>query len=626
MLFALIIKNRLLIIKYEYNQPHDIWCLVGVGKTTHTTHDAKYVIICGVHSDLSSLGALNGGVGENKLKGGVVNTREVARAAWLMLFGAKSKRVHVDTLIRVAGVGLVRLDPAEVGSFTLREAILTVELELGSHNGVLSPAVKVKRGLRENEGSGIRDTRVVVVATREVLELGKDGGVNSAVSSGLRDGSTTEVSLIVGVLGSVPVSGEAIRDLIVNGTSIVEKTTSINVGTAVSSNRGRSTEGMDSVGESINGISVVEGLGTEHLEEEGIAHKGRAVVHVLVRLHNPDKLLHGVVEVELDLVGGGTNRLVTSELELSDEVLVRVLGKSTALISVKEHVVNVERSGNKRLVVGDSGRDRATRGILVGLVAGSIGSRGAKRVAAEGGNGPEALINRTNVKVDLDLVVLEGNKGKSETRVGAEPELEGHVEGGLGKSVTGSANLARSEGVARAVNLRERGIGDEGKLGGVTNHLEVATLLFSSHGELVPDVHPVTILAVNALTTDLNLNLSNELLTGEVKPAGIDTRSASSGESSNAHKLVNLGESNLEIGSVSKITISADRALNTATEVSLAVESLFNRLNGKVGIATISHFPESNLRITCTFPLPYFSIRIRLYLKKTLHLLIHFSL
>jgi hypothetical protein len=323
-----------------------------------------------------------------------------------MLFGAKSERVNVDTLIRVAGVGLVRLDPAEVGSFTLREAILTVELELGGHNGVLSPAVKVKRGLGENEGSGIRDTRVVVVATREVLELSKDGGVNSAVSSGLRDGNTTEIGLVIGVSRSVPVSGETLRDLIVKGTGIVEKTTGINVSTAISSDGARSTEGMNSVGESINGISVVEGLGTEHFEEEGVAHEGRAVVHVLVRLYNPDKLLHGVVEVELDLVGRGTNRLVTSELELSDEVLVGVLGKSTALISVKEHVVNVERSGNKRLVVGDSGRDRATRGILVRLVASTIGSRGTKRVAAEGGNGPEALVNRTNVKVDFNFVIL----------------------------------------------------------------------------------------------------------------------------------------------------------------------------------------------------------------------------
>jgi hypothetical protein len=306
-----------------------------------------------------------------------------------------------------------------------------------------------------------------------------------------------------------------------------------------------------------------------------------------------------VVEVELDLVGRRTDGLVTSELELGDEVLVGVLGESAALISVKENIVDIERGSNKRLVVGDGGGNRATRGKLVGLVASSISCGSSKRVAAEGGNSPEALIDGADIEVDLYLVVLESNEGKSKTRVCAEPELEGHIEGGLGKGVTGSAHLAGSKGVARTVNLRERGIGDEGKLGGVTNHLEVSTLLLSSHGELVPDVHPVTILAVNSLTTDLDLNLGNELLTGEIQPTSINTRSGSSGERGNAHKLVNLRESYLKVGSVGKITISADCALNTATEVSLAVECLFDRFNSEVGIATVSHFPESNLRISC---------------------------
>jgi hypothetical protein len=103
---------------------------------------------------------------------------------------------------------------------------------------------------------------------------------------------------------------------------------------------------MDGIGERIDGISVVEGLGTEDLEQESIAHKGRAIVNVLIGLDNPDKLLNGVVEVELDLIGRRTNRLITSELELSDQILVGVLGESSALISVQEHIVNVQRSSD----------------------------------------------------------------------------------------------------------------------------------------------------------------------------------------------------------------------------------------------------------------------------------------
>ena len=196
-----------------------------------------------------------------------------------------------------------------------------------------------------------------------------------------------------------------------------------------------------------------------------------------------------------------------------------VLGKSSGLVSVQEDIVDVQRGSNQRLVVGNSSRDGASGSIL----ARSSNRVGSVGVAGQGGDSPQALINRANVKVDLDLVVLESNQGESQTGVGAEPELERDVESGLREGVSRRANLAGSQGVARAIDLRERGIGDEGELGGVTNHLEVSTLLLSSHGELIPDVHPVTILTVNSLATNLNLNLSNKLLTGEVQPTGIDT-------------------------------------------------------------------------------------------------------
>jgi hypothetical protein len=79
----------------------------------------------------------------------------------LVFLRAESKGVYVNTFIRVAGVGLVRLDPREVRSFTLREAVLAVKLELSGDDRVLSPTMHVKRGFREDEGAGIRDTRVI---------------------------------------------------------------------------------------------------------------------------------------------------------------------------------------------------------------------------------------------------------------------------------------------------------------------------------------------------------------------------------------------------------------------------------------------------------------------------------
>jgi hypothetical protein len=165
---------------------------------------------------------------------------------------AKSERVNVNTFIRVSGVGLVRLDPREVRSFTLRETILAVKLELSDDDGVLSPAVHVKRGLRENECTGIRDTRVIKVRL---------------IKSVSRNSNTTKINLIVGVRRTVPVSSVALRSVSIQSTSILEETTCINVCTRVSSDGRRSTKSMDGVRESINGIGVVEGLGTEDLEK-----------------------------------------------------------------------------------------------------------------------------------------------------------------------------------------------------------------------------------------------------------------------------------------------------------------------------------------------------------------------
>jgi len=496
-----------------------------------------------------------------------------------VFLGPERKGVHVDTLVGAPGVRLVRLHPREVGALTLREAVLAVKLELGSDDGVGAPAVHVEGGLGENKGSGIRHTRVLVVGGVVGNEAREGGRVERLALS-------SEVGLGVGVGGSVPVSSEIDTVVNINSAGIVEEAVGINVRAAVRSNTSGPTERVDSVGKSIDGISVVEGLGSKNLEEEGVAREGRAVVDVLVGLNNPHKLLHGVVEVELNLVGGGPNGLVSSELELSDEVLVGVLGHPAPLVSVKEDIIDVEGGSNERLVVGNRGRGGASGSVVLAL-----------NVAVEAGDRPEALINGPDVKVNLDLVVLKGNQGESKAGVGAEPELKGNVQSGLGEGVPGSANLARSHGVAGAINVRERGVGDEGELGGVPNHLEVPLLLLRGHGELIPDVHPVSVLAVNALTSNLNLNLSNELLSGEVQPTGINATVGASGEVSNAHELVNLRESNLEIGAVSKVSVPANHALDTTTEIGLSVKSLFDRLNGKVSVPAVRNLPESNLRI-----------------------------
>ncbi len=178
---------------------------------------------------------------------------------------------------------------------------------------------------------------------------------------------------------------------------------------------------------------------------------------------------------------------------------MRVLCHLAALISVKEDVVNIQRCGNK--------------GLLVGL--GARNSSGTSR--GEGLDGPQAFSNRTEINVELDFVVLEGNQRKGKSRVAAEPEEKRNIEGGLRESIARSADLGRSTvGGARSTDGSEGRVGDVGELGGVANHLGVARPLLRGHGELVPDVHPITVLTVDALATNFNFNLGNQLLTREI--------------------------------------------------------------------------------------------------------------
>jgi len=467
-----------------------------------------------------------------------------------VLLGPQSEGIQVDSGVGGASVVLPRLNEVEVGTFALREAILAVKLELGSDNWVLTPAVHVERSLGEDKSAGIRDTRKT---------------------------SSAEVGQVVRkcVISTTPPSISSTNRHI-GGTGVGEEARSADVRAGGEGNTVVRAESHDGVGEGIDSVGVVEGLSAEEAVKNGARLEGRAVVDVLVGLDNPDKLLHGVVEVELDLVGGGTDGLITGELELLDEVLVGVLGHTPALVGVQEDVVDVEGGGNEGLVVSGSDLHGGTGGVV------------------QGGHSPQALLDGADVKVDLDLVVLKSDEGKGQTGVAAEPELKGDIQGGLRESVTGSANLTRSVGVARTVDVVEGGVGDEGELGGVADHLEVATLLLGGHGKLVPDVHPVTVLAIDTLATDLNLNLRDELFTGEVKPTGIDA----SGTGGVLQSLANLGESNLKVSAVSQITITRDGAGHTATEVSLAVESLLDRLHGEVSVTLVRNLPESDLGVT----------------------------
>ena len=161
---------------------------------------------------------------------------------------------------------LERLENIEVGTFAFRKAILAVELEFRGDDRVLTPAVHVESSLTEDECTRIRDTRVVV-----------------AICNGVTSPTSRNFGHIHGIRSLEHTRG--VDELIDAGGGL------------------GSTEGIESIRQSINRISIVERLGTESLEENTVVVERRSVIDVRIRLDNPDDFLARVIEIELDLVG-----------------------------------------------------------------------------------------------------------------------------------------------------------------------------------------------------------------------------------------------------------------------------------------------------------------------------------
>ena len=201
-----------------------------------------------------------------------------------------------------------------------------------------------------------------------------------------------------------------------------------------------------------------------------------------------------MVKVQLDLVGRARDGLRTSVLDLLDQVLVGVLGEAAALLRVEVDVVNIQRRGREGLGRSDAGN---TDGSLV----------------------VDRVLPRLEVHVDADLVVLEGDQGNRKTRVAAEPELERDVERLRGRALARDARDRRLGRSADGVEGQASGALHQHKVVGVADDRIKRRDRASLRRQLGPDLHPVTILAVNALAANLNLNLLDQAVTNVVEPA-----------------------------------------------------------------------------------------------------------
>jgi len=300
-------------------------------------------------------------------------------------------------------------------------------------------------------------------------------------------------------------------------------------------------------------------------EDDGILARDEGVA-----LDNPHKLLAGVVEVELELVGGRGDGLTASELEDVDEVLVGDLGELAALIRVEVDVVNVEGRSDQ---VG--GGDAIADDVDVGVLRSSVEAEVADVVEGE---------------VDADLVVLEGDERERKARVAAEPELEGHVEGVLRGAVldlVGGVGLTRGAVVVAGLATLNDQVGE---LRDVANHLRITGLLARLLGELIPDVEPLTIVHINALTADLELNLLDEVVADPVEPAELGARAVRGEE-------LHLGEGGLEVHTVDQVTVALNSDSDLLAEARGTVERVLDGLHGEVSVTAVNHLEERDLGV-----------------------------
>jgi len=303
-------------------------------------------------------------------------------------------------------------------------------------------------------------------------------------------------------------------------------------------------------------------------------HSGSVATNEVVALNDPRKELHGVVEVHAELVGRGRDRLLASELELLDEVLMRVLGELAALIRVEVDVIYEERASLEALLTHVVGQ-----GSLVG---------------------PAHVLNRGKVNLELDLVVLEGNQRQGKARVAAVEELQGDVQSVRRGAPADSSGLNRGVAASRGAGIvtgLATSLKQVDELRHVADHTSVTTLLARGQRQLVPDVHPVAILLIDLLATDLQLHLLDEVVARPVEPTEVGVAKVSRGRPKYGRE-VNLRERGLHVRLPDKVTVARYLARNVlAAERGRAVERLLDRLNSEVRVATVDHLEEGDLRV-----------------------------
>jgi hypothetical protein len=456
-----------------------------------------------------------------------------------------------------------------------------------------------------------------IIVGSEHIHSGAGGGAHGVVGHGQHQGRVIDTGQVASAAGLVllRVQGEGVhvnthrRDVgvVLVGLHLVEVAALTHLEAVVAVQLQQSRHGRIATSHALHAgdgeTRLQHGAVPPVREVEGLlalpgVHDSVIARHEGIALHNPHQLLARVVEVQLQLVGAGSNRLTTGELQGLNQVLVADLGELAALVRVQVDVVHIQGG---RLQIGR--RHTVADGVGVG--------------ANLGGDVPAQIAQVVELQIDADLVVLQSNQGQSQTRIAAEPELQGNVQRVGRRAVEHLRARVGLAGSAVAVAALATLHKQVGQLGHVTNHLGVASLLAGLLGQLIPDVQPVAIVLVDALATNLNLNGLDQVVANPVEPAPLGTRAVAGLQG-------HLGQSRLQVDAVNQVTVALNRAGHTLAEAGRAVERVLNRLHGEVGVATIDRLEKGNLRVTRQIDI-LSTVCDELHQTTTCHFLYHFQ-
>jgi len=279
-----------------------------------------------------------------------------------VLLGLESEGIHVDTSDRDIGVVLVRLDKVEVGAESLNKSVVTVKLELGTDGGVSTSIDRTETGVvsvvsSSGEGTEVSGGKVAGVGTRasRATEAKRSHLSIGSAKSTSNTKTTNTTCTLNNVAGSkVGVVG---KESGVLGINVTKTNEGEHISVTINISEDKLRRISNAVGAETS-ISIVVISVVIPLVKTGLDH--------VISLHNPDKLLARVVEIELHLNVGIDGGFVTSKLKLINEVLVRSLGESASLVSVEVDVVDEEscvlEGRDAESIVSSSGTGTASGG------------------------------------------------------------------------------------------------------------------------------------------------------------------------------------------------------------------------------------------------------------------------